>query len=220
MKKAFILLTCLLLFPMLSQSQVKSGIVVGGSDSWMHKSKINSPLLSGERDLKWDHRFSFNVGYQFQYEFKNHFLIDAALLYQARRVNIAFQEQGFDPDINYGEQQPGGAIYDNTKLFNGLSLNVVAGYKLWRGLKAGIGVEPTVYFNTKAKANLEDNKFDIPLVVKVGYDFNWFQVDLSYKNGFKRIYWNHVVGNTETRDLQLSIGRILPARTRAFCGWL
>ena len=64
--------------------------------------------------------------------------------------------------------------------------------------KAGIGVEPTVYFNTKAKANLEDNKFDIPLVVKVGYDFNWFQVDLSYKNGFKRIYWNHVVGNTET----------------------
>ena len=132
-------------------------------------------------------------------------MIDAALLYQARRVNIAFQEQGFDPDINYGEQQPGGAIYDHTKLFNGLSLNVVAGYKLWRGLKAGIGVEPTVYFNTKAKANLEDNKFDIPLVVKVGYDFNWFQVDLSYKNGFKRIYWNHVVGNTETRDLQLSI---------------
>ena len=132
-------------------------------------------------------------------------MIDAALLYQARRVNIAFQEQGFDPDINYGEQQPGGAIYDNTKLFNGLSLNVVAGYKLWRGLKAGIGVEPTVYFNTKAKANLEDNKFDIPLVVKVGYDFNWIQVDLSYKNGFKRIYWNHVVGNTETRDLQLSI---------------
>ena len=60
-------------------------------------------------------------------------------------------------------------------------------------------------FQYKAKANLEDNKFDIPLVVKVGYDFNWFQVDLSYKNGFKRIYWNHVVGNTETRDLQLSI---------------
>ena len=60
-------------------------------------------------------------------------------------------------------------------------------------------------FQYESQANLEDNKFDIPLVVKVGYDFNWFQVDLSYKNGFKRIYWNHVVGNTETRDLQLSI---------------
>ncbi|WP_293741064.1 outer membrane beta-barrel protein [uncultured Parabacteroides sp.] len=205
MKKTFILLACLLLFPMLSQSQLKSGIVVGVGDSWMHKSKINSLLLSGEKDLKWDHRFSCNVGYQFQYEFKNHFLIDAALLYQARRVNIAFQEQGSDPNIDYGEQQPGGAVYDKTKLFNGLSLNVAAGYKLWKGLKAGIGVEPTVYFSTKAKANLEDNKFDIPLVVKVGYDFNWFQVDLSYKNGFKRIYRNYVVGNTETRDLQLSV---------------
>ena len=86
-----------------------------------------------------------------------------------------------------------------------MSLNVVAGYKLWKGLKAGVGVEPTVYFNTTAKANLEDNKFDIPLVVKVGYDFNWFQVDLSYKNGFNRIYRNYVVGSTETRDLQLSI---------------
>lgn len=207
MKKKFYLFvfTCMLLFPLVSNAQLKSGIVIGGSDSWMHKSKINSLLLSGEKDLKWDHRFSFNLGYQFQYEFKNHFLIDAALLYQARRVNIAFQEQGFDPNIDYGEQQPGGAIYDKSKLFNGLSLNVVAGYKLWKGLKAGVGVEPTIYFNTKVKDNLEDNKFDIPLVAKIGYDFNWFQVDLSYKNGFKRIYWNHIVGNTQTRDLQLSV---------------
>ncbi|WP_233551743.1 outer membrane beta-barrel protein [Parabacteroides sp. AF48-14] len=197
--------TCLLLLPLVSNAQLKSGIVVGGGDSWMHKSKINSPLLSGERDLNWDHRFSFNAGYQFQYEFKNHFLIDAALLYQARRVNIAYQEQGMDPNIDYGKQQLGGAIYDKTKLFNGLSLNAVVGYKLWKGLKAGIGVEPTIYFNTTSENNMTDDKFDIPLVVKVGYDFNWFQVDLSYKNGFKRLYWNPVVGNTDTRDLQVSI---------------
>ena len=197
--------TYLLLLPLVSNAQLKSGIVVGGGDSWMHNSKINSPLLSGERDLNWDHRFSFNAGYQFQYEFKNHFLIDAALLYQARRVNIAYQEQGMDPNIDYGKQQPGGAIYDKTKLFNGLSLNAVVGYKLWKGLKAGIGVEPTIYFNTTSENNMTDDKFDIPLVVKVGYDFNWFQVDLSYKNGFKRLYWNPVVGNTDTRDLQVSI---------------
>lgn len=102
-------------------------------------------------------------------------------------------------------------------------MNVVAGYKLWRGLKAGIGVEPTVYFNTKAKANLEDNKFDIPLVVKVGYDFNWFQVDLSYKNGFKRIYWNHVVGNTGNKgssiiDFCPDFQIILPEYGQSFLG--
>ena len=55
--------TYLLLLPLVSNAQLKSGIVVGGGDSWMHKSKINSPLLSGERDLNWDHRFSFNAGY-------------------------------------------------------------------------------------------------------------------------------------------------------------
>ena len=197
--------TYLLLLPLVSNAQLKSGIVVGGGDSWMHKSKVESPRLTGERDLKWDHRFSFNAGYQFQYEFKNHLLIDAALLYQARRVNIAYQEEGGGESLDYGEQWPGGAIYDDTKLFNGLSLNATVGYKLWKGLKAGIGVEPTIYFNTKAKVNLADNKFDIPLVVKIGYDFNWFQVDLSYKNGFKRLYWNPVVGNTDTRDLQVSI---------------
>ncbi len=49
MKKTFILFACLLLFPVLSQSQIKSGIVVGGGDSWMHKSKINNMLLSGEK---------------------------------------------------------------------------------------------------------------------------------------------------------------------------
>ena len=102
--------------------------------------------------MKWDHSCSFNAGYQFQYESIYHFLIDAALLYLARRVNIAFQELAFAPDADYGEQQPGGAIYDGIKLFNGLSLNVVAGYKLWKGLKAGVGVEPTIYFNTTAIA--------------------------------------------------------------------
>lgn len=207
MKKEFYLFVfaCLLLIPFVSNAQLRSGVVVSGGDSWMHKSKVNSPLLSGDRDLKWDHCFSFNAGYQFQYEFKNHLLIDAALLYQARRVNIAYQEQGFDPDIPYGEQQPGGDIFDKTKLFNGISLNAAVGYKFWKGLKAGIGVEPTIYFNTKIGNNMVDEKFDIPLVVKVGYDFNWFQVDLSYKNGFSRLYRNYVVGNTQTRDLQVSI---------------
>lgn len=206
MKRTFFLVfICLLSVSSITNAQLKSGLVIGGSNSWVHKSDIESPRLTGERDFKWDHCFSFNAGYQFQYEFKNHLLIDAALLYQARRMNIVYQEEGGGEDLGYGEQWPGGAVYDEKKLFNGLSLNTTIGYKFWKGLKAGFGVEPTVYFNTEAKANLENNKFDIPLVVKIGYDFNWFQIDLSYKNGFKRIYRSYVVGDTQTRDLQLSI---------------
>lgn len=194
MRKKWVILICVFsLFPFVSKSQLKSGIVLGGMDSWMHKKEVRlgeSPI--GEKDGNWNHRFSFNAGYQLQYEFRNHILIDAALLYQARRLNVSYTKSA-------------GETYDKTKLFNGLALNAVLGYKLWKGLKIGLGIEPILYFNTNMKYNLEDNKFDIPLVVKVGYDFNCFQLDLSYKNGFNTIYRNYVVGKPQTRDIQLSI---------------
>ena len=193
MKKILFLLSCLLLFPAVSQSQIKSGFVIGGMDSWMHKREVRSgESPRGEKDGPWKHRFSFNVGYQFQFDLPKKFFVDAALLYQARRFNIEYTESTDN-------------TYENTKLFNSMALNGVVGYKLWKGLKLGIGVEPTLYFNTNMGYNLEDNKFDIPLVAKVGYDFNWFQLDLSYKNGFNRIYRNYVVGKPQTRDIQLSI---------------
>lgn len=197
MRRELITLVCMLsLFPFMSQSQVKSGIVFSLGDSWMHKKEVGLkyPTESpwGEKDGKWKHRFSYNIGYQFQYEFKSHILIDAALLYQGRRMHVSYTKSA-------------GNTYEKTKLFNGIALNGVVGYKLWKGLKLGIGVEPTIYFNTNMGYNLEDNKFDIPLVAKIGYDFKWFQLDLSYKNGFKIIYRNYAVGKPETRDLQLSI---------------
>lgn len=193
MKKAFILLLCLLWFPVLSQSQIKSGIVIGGMDSWMHKKEVRSgESPSGEKDESWKHRFGFNIGYQFQFDLPKKFFVDATLLYQARRLNVAYTKST-------------GNTFKNTKLFNAMALNGVVGYKVWKGLKLGVGIEPTLYFNTNMEYNLEKNKFDIPLVAKLGYDFNCFQLDLSYKNGFKTIYRNYVVGKPQTRDIQLSI---------------
>lgn len=193
MKKAFILLSCLLLFPVLSHSQIKSGIVIGGMDSWMHKREVRSGESPyGEKDENWKHRFGFSIGYQFQFDLPKRFFVDAALLYQARNLNVAYTE-------SFGE------TYENTKLFNSMALNGVVGYRLWKGLKIGAGIEPTLYFNTDMGYNLATNKFDIPVVAKLGYDFNCFQVDLSYKNGFKTIYRNYVVGKPQTRDLQVSI---------------
>ena len=50
------------------------------------------------------------------------------------------------------------------------------------GLKAGWSGQIKFILNTKAKAIWRIINSIFTLVVKVGYDFNWFQVDLSYKN--------------------------------------
>ena len=60
-------------------------------------------------------------------------------------------------------------------------------YRICSGLYAGIGIEPTGYFETdKLKENLEGQVFDFPIVLTLGYEFkNGMKLSASYKHGFK-----------------------------------
>ncbi|WP_449039825.1 outer membrane beta-barrel protein [Parabacteroides goldsteinii] len=182
-----------LLLPLFGHAQFKSGIIVGVSDSWVKKGEIRETFdQSGEKDLKWNHRFSFNLGYQFQFDVLKKIDFNVALLYQGRSINVAFCELD-------------GKEVEETKLLNSVQASCILRYKMWRGVRVGIGLEPTVYFNTSVIGNWENNKFDVPLVVSGGYDFKIFQVSVAYKNGFKQLYYNTLVSKTKTRDIQVSV---------------
>jgi hypothetical protein len=150
-------------------------------------------LPSGFENEKWKARPSFNLGYQLKFDIKERYVLDAALLFNSRGVHANVIE--FDIEK-----------VNETKRFNAIALNGVFNYKIWKGIRIGAGVEPTFYWNTKYWDNLKKTAFDVPLVVKAGYDFDFMEVSLSYKHGLSPIIEG--VGHAfeaKTRDVQLSV---------------
>ena len=176
--------------------QIKSGPIVTISNGWLEKGPIfkgGYGEQNGLKDGKWKNRISFQIGYQFLFPLKNNFSINTSLLYQSRGVHIAYNRT-FEDSVN------------ESKYLNALSMNIGINYSIISKIPIGIGLEPTYYFNTDLIDNLEKNKiFDVPICIKVGYEFRLIEIALSYKHGFNSLYRNSIVSKATTRDIQLSI---------------
>lgn len=193
-----LLLLLLLSFSVCANAQtIRHGVIVGVSDSWLKTSGY--PGMSdytgayGITKEKWKPRISFNAGYQIQFDIREKYVLDAALLFQSRGVHVKYR-----PSTN--------VVVDETKRFNSIALNGVFSYKIWKGIRAGLGIEPTYYWNTDYWGNGKKSVFDYPLVIKAGYDFKVVEVSLSYKNGFNSIM--STVGHAfdaKSRDIQMSV---------------
>lgn len=176
--------------------QIKSGPIVAVSMGWLEKDHLiggSYATQSGAKDGKWKNQVAFQLGYQFLIPLKNNFAINTSLLYQSRGVHVAYNTTT-EKRIN------------ESKRFNAISVNGGINYYLMRKIPLGIGIEPTCYLNTKIVDNLQNKTIiDVPIVIKVGYDIGPLELMLSYKQGFKSLYRNHIVGKATSRDIQLSI---------------
>lgn len=193
---------CLLTFSLVFISvfsvtaQIKSGPIVTTSVSWLEKGNIIENSYGaqyGEKDGVWKKQVSFQIGYQFIFPLKNNFAINTALLYQSRGLHVAYDET-FDSKVN------------ESKRLNAISLNGGINYYLLGKIPLGIGIEPTCYLNTSIAENLQSKTiFDVPFVLKAGYDFGPVEVILSYKQGSKSLYRDGIVPTTSSRDVQFSV---------------
>lgn len=194
--KQLCLIGFLLILTSAVSGQIKSGPIVAVSAGWLEKGQIFGPSYGtqyGMKDGKWNSQINFQVGYQFLFPLKNNFAINTSLLYMSRGVHVAYD--------NTNENK-----VDESKRFNAISVNAGINYYVIGKIPLGIGLEPTYYLNTKITDNLMKNTlFDVPLVLKAGYDFGKLELILSYKQGFKSLYRNHLVGKTTSRDIQLSL---------------
>lgn len=192
MKQIFIL-SCIFLFVTLSvaHSQVKSGIVIGVSNSYLGESTNYSYHSGTELAVaeKWQPQLKLNLGYQFQFELPHHFIIDAAILGQATKAKVS------------------SSLGNDDAWLAGMSVNGLIGYQLWKGLRAGVGVEPTIYFNTNSLSNnLNSTVFDCPLLVKVGCQLKRCELALTYKHGWSSLYQSPAMTSVGgARDFQLSL---------------
>lgn len=177
-------------------SQVKSGPIISISNSWIDKIEIEHDSYGaqyGQKDGNWKNQISFQLGYQFMFPLKSKFAVSSAILYQSRGIHIAYDRTSETK-------------LDESKRINALVVNGILNYYIVGKIPLGIGLEPTYYINTKMEENLQKKSvLDVPLVFKAGYNFGYIEVALTYKHGFKSLYWNSLYRKTATRDIQFSI---------------
>ena len=90
----------------------------------------------------------------------------------------------------------------------GASLNGTVNYRIYSGLYAGLGIEPTYYLKTdRLRGNSNRQVLDFPLVLTLGYEFrNGMKLSLSYKHGFKSLYENGYINNPKSnREISMSL---------------
>ena len=67
----------------------------------------------------------------------------------------------------------------------------------------GVGVEPSVWISKMGEDN--SKTFDMPLVAKIGYDFKFIEVGLTYKHSFINSVKSSYLDSAKFNDLQVSI---------------
>lgn len=171
---------------------VKSG-VIGGISLNGYQDKLAPGFSSYSLP---DKMVSFHVGYQFQFDLKHRFSLDAALLYGQKRGQLTSNYQAVPV--------PG---YTNKFSRNYIALNGVVNYNIIGGFKLGAGVEPTLHFKDQILVDKTiKSAFDIPVVVKAGYAFKYFEVAFMYKHGTCNVLKGvPYVKTGRTRDFQLSV---------------
>ena len=103
-----------------------------------------------------------------------------------------------------------------------VSVGVIGSYKLWKGLRVGVGLEPTCYYASEypVSKKISDTEFpfyerkqyktdklifDVPLVIQLGYSFKYFELSASYKKGNLSLLQDANFRSLKTHDFQFSL---------------
>lgn len=221
--KHFLFLSLIVCGALTAQAQVKleTGLLLNGGTGSM-KTTLNLPPT--DRSLMYSdfkNKAAFSIGYRFRLlPQKSRFFYDIDL-------NIGGRLWGYDyyaPLIEAPNN--GGYYYSNTHSPSTkavyASLGATAGYRIYKGLSVGAGIEPTYYFYQSHSMSGESNDgtgdsfyyvggndkkraFDIPLVGRISYNLRFMEVSLAYKHGLMNVVKNSQIKSGKFSDWQLSL---------------
>jgi hypothetical protein len=171
-------------------AQTKSGMILSGGNGNFRDIKQNDYRNEGD----FQNKYTLGVGYRFRIQPKNpSFFYDLDLNLGLKHYNYAgvFYHEMYD-----------NMVHSSGKLnFLHVSLNGSYNYKMLKGLYAGIGIEPTVYYIDVTSKYL----FDIPLTAKLGYDLKYFGLEVGYKLGFTDVIYPSYFASGKRNDWQISL---------------
>lgn len=182
--------------PCFAQSQ--SGILVGAGLGFESLSRnLNHPDYIVDRvQFHSNYKYNVQLGYRFRFESAKNdrlfFDVDPLLKLQTFRNTKFYPSLNDDiyrvshvsaPDVNFQ-----------------LALSPSVNYKLFKGLYAGIGVEPTWNMVTEGK------HFDIPVFGRLGYNINGIiEFAVTYRQGFLNVIDDKAFTKGRTSDLNIGI---------------
>lgn len=182
--------TVFCILPLNAQTITKKGIVAGVSIG-----NISSDLnpLKDVKDSDISYKTGYAIGYRLRIEPNiNPFFIDVDA-----NIGMKTWKSSYSASLN---EPP---LFEASSRYFFVSASGTFNYPLYRGLNIGLGTEPTYYFYQDGEKS--SNKFDIPLLGKVAYDFGKFEAGLSYKHGLTDIIKTDRIKSGKFREIQLSV---------------
>ena len=87
------------------------------------------------------------------------------------------------------------------------SLGGTVNYSFVKNFSAGLGIEPSFYLNRASK-----NKYDVPIVAKVAYQFRFVEVGITGKFGLTNVLESSYMTRGKYREIQMSL--FIPLKTK------
>ena len=204
MKKLLLtFITCCLIAISVS-AQTKSGILLGGGIWGGVNTKFSSVMQAELTRYDISYKSNMMLGYRFRiphYDIPAFMDIDAMI--GLNNWNSEYKEKSKTPEPGDTPQYDLPYNYSAQNNYFYGAVAVTANYTLFNNFNAGLGIAPTYWFNTAGEES--SNKFDIPLVAKIGYNLKYFELGLTYKHGLMNSIKTDYIQSGNFRDVQVSI---------------
>lgn len=195
-KRAFLISSVLLFFGSLfAYTQNKSGILLSGGAGTLDNEFV-SPMTAGQigRSFDLEYNYDLHLGYRYRLRQNDWLFWD---------LDALFGIKSFRKGILTGYGSNYVTCADGDRHLNYyLALSPSANAFLYKGLYAGIGIEPTWYLY---RAGDDGMGFDLPAAVKLGYDFGRFSIEGAFKMGLIRHAETNLLEKNRRKEFQLSL---------------
>ncbi|MDR0431447.1 MAG: hypothetical protein LBH58_13375 [Tannerellaceae bacterium] len=199
MRKIFLLAALFVSLHVSSQVEVKSGLIVGSGSGSLYDAKFKPSSDMNEINYKAP---DAALGYRFRLQPSGkRFFYEVDILAGLKRFDHARYVGLFSKD-NESSLIPLDVYKHN---YFHLTLGASWNYRFVDKWYAGVGINPTLY---AAKGRKHDNRltgysFDIPAVLKLGYDFGCVDVSFNYAYGFSNISQSDYITKARLRNWQV-----------------
>lgn len=185
-----------------AQEKTKSGLLIGGG-----KGFLSNRLTSNIEYFESNYKYNISIGYRFRVypTTKPSLFLDLDANLGAKSwYTYAKEYNKYNPDelTNPYSYSPILASMKSIYFFSSVASTI--NYTLYKRLSLGIGLEPTYFFFTSDEKKIRN--FDLPAVAKIGYNFRFLEIGLTYKHGLMKVLQDkQYLLSGQFRDWQISI---------------
>lgn len=192
-------------FSTMSFAQLKTGLTINGSPIGNISNTIigNDPLMTEIRELggtlSTNYKCNVSLGYKFRIQPEKPFFYDLDLFLGLKQYDYNY----FFSEVRLNDENREYTFVRRRDVqfhFYYTSLNFSFNYLLYKRIYVGCGMEPTLYLSDS-----ESPKFDIPVTLQAGFNWDIIGIALNYKIGLANPLSNKDFASGNLNELQIQL---------------